>query len=107
MEMGDFGRCVIDAGEALRLESYHPDASMLYGYALLRVGQDEQALTFLRQAVLVHRDSGDLRCLLGRAYEARGDRSKAMSCYNQAVELEPANNLARQLLASAAGAPAR
>jgi tetratricopeptide (TPR) repeat protein len=104
MEAGDFRRAAIAAGEALRLESYHRDASMLYGYALLREGQVEQALTFLRQACRAHPDSSDLHCLLGRAYEARGDPGAARRCYDQAAQMEPANALARQLLASADGA---
>ena len=90
-------KAALAAREATRLQPGNSDAAMLLGYAMLCDGQIHEALAVLNQAVRTGQADGTLQCLLGRAHEAAGDEVQASRCYAAALELEPQNQLAREL----------
>jgi Flp pilus assembly protein TadD len=93
----DARRAAMAAKEATKLQPDNPDAALLLGYALLCDGQIHEALEVLNRAVLTGPGDSMLQCLLGRAHEAAGDQVQAGRCYAAALELEPQNQLAREL----------
>ena len=97
----DDARAILSAKHALDLQSGRLDATMLLGYALVRIGRANDAIAVLHRGSSTHPRSGLLQCILGRAYSAAGNEAQAVRCYMQAARLEPDNQLARQLLAGA------
>ena len=104
LAMNDLSRAVLAARQALRLDGGLADAMVVLGYALLRQGQTDQALTTLAAAAAAHPRNSMLQCLLGRAYAADGKDQQAAACYRLAVQIDPKNSVARELL-SLAGSP--
>ncbi len=100
LALGDIGRALAAGREAFRLDNDSAEAALLYGYALLQTGQNDQAISVLSRAVRVHTDA-TVQCLLGRAHEAEGDARSALACYRAALEAEPQNVLAQELLSLA------
>jgi len=98
MALGDIGRALAAGREAFRLDNGSAEAALLYGYALLQTGQNDQAVSVLSRAVGVHNTDATVQCLLGRAHEAQGDARSALACYRAALEAEPQNVLAQELL---------
>jgi tetratricopeptide (TPR) repeat protein len=96
---GDPRRGILAARKALELQENNSDALALLGYSLLKNRQQEEALAVLLRGAKAKPQDGTLRCLLGRAYAMSGNSSKAVECYQQALQLEPGNSLACELLA--------
>ncbi len=95
---GDHQRAVLSARQALQLDPKLLDASMVLGYALLKGDRAEQAVQALQAARANHPANGTVHCLLGRAHAAAGRPAEARRCYQQALRVEPGNQVARQLL---------
>jgi cytochrome c-type biogenesis protein CcmH/NrfG len=51
--------------------------------------------------------NGTIQCILGRAYAASGNSAKAAECYQLALQLEPGNSLASELLAHSTATKAK
>jgi tetratricopeptide (TPR) repeat protein len=98
LALNDYPRATQSARRALSLETQNADAAMLLGYSQLRDSKPNAAVATLRQAVQAHDDNSMLHTLLGQAYAAVGNRSQAKGCYERALELDPTNSLARELL---------
>lgn len=99
LSQGDFYRAISAAREAVALAPQDIETAMVLGYALLRNGQADQALTVLGAVSAAHPKDATLKCLLGRAYAAEGRNDKARRCYVDAVQAEPDNVVALELLA--------
>jgi tetratricopeptide (TPR) repeat protein len=104
LAMGDFPRAVCAAREVLKLDATNADAAMVFGYVLLRDRQADQALAVLSGALTTHPQDATLRCLLGRAYAASGRNDQAKQCYAAALQAEPENVLAKELLTAVTSA---
>ena len=98
LAMKDLPRAIVSARHAHMLDSACLEATILLGYALLRDGQVSPSLDVLKQGAARHPDSPELRCVLGRAHAAGGNKAEAMRCYAAALRIDPANALARELL---------
>lgn len=98
LAMKDLPRAVLSARHAHTLDSACLEATILLGYALLRDGQVSPSLDVLKQGAVRHPDSPELRCVLGRAHAADGNKAEAMRCYAAALRIDPTNVLARELL---------
>ena len=90
------------AREVVKLGHDGPDGVMLLGYTLIRAGRVEEAQRCLKHALARHGKEATLWCLLGRSHAAAGDDMKATRCYTAALQVEPGNRLASELLAGAA-----
>ncbi len=104
---GDSRRAILSARKALELQENSADALTLLGYSLLKNGQQEEALAVLVRGAKAKPQDGTLQCILGRAYAQSGNSIKAAECYRQALQLEPGNSLARELLAQSAATKAK
>jgi len=93
-----YARAAVTAKEALVMDTQCLDAALVLGYALLLDGQANVAVRELTAAAADHPEDSTLWCLLGRAYDAAGDREKAVKCYTTALRADPTNALARELL---------
>ncbi len=100
LALNDAPRAVLSAREAINLDPSCQDAWVVLGYGLLRQKQNEAAVENLTRAVKRHPRNATLYCLLGRAHQACGDKTKARACYNEALVLESQFELARALLAT-------
>lgn len=98
LRIKDVSRAILAARQALALDARFMEGSLVLGYALLRDGQVNRSVNLLSEATVDHPASAELQCVLGRAYAARGDGAEAMRCYAMALEIEPDNLLARELL---------
>jgi len=98
LAMKDPSRAILAARRALRLDKDRLDATLVLGYALLRQGRADQAVETLTRAAQKHPNKAVLHVLLGRAHQARGQHGLARRCYHAALEIEPKNVLARELL---------
>ncbi len=98
LRIKDVSRAILAARQALALDARFLEGSLVLGYALLRDGQVNRSVNLLSEATVDHPASAELQCVLGRAYAARGDGADAMRCYAMALEIEPDNLLARELL---------
>ena len=78
----------------------------LLGYALLRQDKAEQALQELSMAMKQGPATATLHCIQGRCLEKLGRHNEAVDCYVLALRTEPANGLAKALLASSDAKPA-
>ena len=101
LALNDMPRAILSARHALQLDADNLEAVLVLGYALLRDGQMHRAISLLTQASAQHSDSSTLRCLLGRSYAASGDEAKANRCYAMALQLNPKDTLAKELLGEA------
>ena len=96
---GDLPRTVLSARRALRLDPRSADAGISLGYALLAKGEGAEALAVLVRAEKFHPDDVMLKCLLARCYSAGGQEEVAQKYYQAALKLDPANAVARQMIA--------
>jgi cytochrome c-type biogenesis protein CcmH/NrfG len=104
---GDWRRAILAARKALGLQEDNAQALTLLGYSLLKSGQQEEALATLIRGAKAKPQDGTLQCVLGRAYAASGNSTKAVECYQQALRLESGNSLARELLAQSTASKTR
>ena len=98
---GDAPRAIVASQQAMTLDSTSLDAAMLLGFAFMRDGQLERAQSVLKTAAVQHADKAIVQCLLGRAYAADGKGDQAAQCYQQALKIDPASALARELAGTA------
>lgn len=99
--LGQADRAAESAQRALDLNGADHDASLVLGYALVKAGKAQAATEVLDGAVRLHPKSAALWCVLGRAHAVAGRSAEAVRCYTKALEIEPNNDLARQLLRAA------
>lgn len=100
MLAGDFTRAIQSARRATQLEPANVEAFMMLGYATLRNGEAVQALDVLTPISTTHPRDTMLLCLLGRCYAAAGKPAAARNCYDKALQIDPANKLAQELIAT-------
>ena len=98
LAMNDFPRAAGSAQRALMLEARDVNAQLLLGCALLKDSQPARAVLVLTGAAADHPEDPTVRCLLGRAHVAMGQRDQAAKCYAEALRLDPGSELARQLI---------
>jgi tetratricopeptide (TPR) repeat protein len=94
----EYARTVLAARQALGIDPDRADAAALLGYALIRQGEIHRATAELEASCKEHAEDATLQCLLGQAYAAGGEPQRAMKCYAAALELDPGNRIARELL---------
>jgi len=75
-----------------------------WGYGLLHAGQAAQAVEIFKLATVLYPSSWNAFDSLAEAYELRSDKPNAILHYQRSLQLEPANDNARQHL-QALGAP--
>ena len=97
----DWPGAVRAASRAQSIEPGKVETALVLAYAMLEHGQTDTAINVLERARQLHRKDAVLLCLLGRAYAKDGRNRLATACYNQAIQIEPRNVLARELLAQA------
>lgn len=97
---GDSARAIHAARSALSLDGANRDAKVLLGYALIRESQAAAAAKLLQEAAAERPDDAVIQCLLARAYADCGQKEQARACLGRALELQPASELAGELLAS-------
>jgi tetratricopeptide (TPR) repeat protein len=100
LAMNDTPRAVGSAQRALMLAAGDVNAQLLLGCALLKDGKPARAVLVLTGAAADHPDNPTVRCLLGRAHAALGQKDLAVKCYTEAIRLDPLSVLAKQLLQS-------
>ena len=93
------------AQQARRLEASSLEANMILGYAMLLDGNFTAAISVLEKSLTIHAGDPMLICLLGKAYEQSGQKEKARRLFARAMQAEPKNIVARELLASSEKAP--
>jgi predicted Zn-dependent protease len=98
LAMNDSPRAVGSAQRALMLAAGDVNAQLLLGCALLKDNQPARAVLVLTDAAADHPENPTVRCLLGRAHVAMGQRDQAAKCYAEALRLDPGSELARQLI---------
>lgn len=103
LAMRDNARAILAARKALQQETDQLDALLVLGYALIREGQAAAAVETLKRATAAHPRSSTARCLLGRAHAAAGNHAESVRCYTAALQIDPQNRMARELLSAATG----
>ena len=101
LAMGDMAETIRAAKRALSLGAEGVELTALVGYAMLRMAGADETVAFLAGAAERYPRDPTIRCMLGRAYQARGSDDMAVACYRRALEANPDNELARSLLAAA------
>jgi tetratricopeptide (TPR) repeat protein len=102
LAMRDETRAILSARKALQLRPGQLDAVLLLGYGLLRDGQAGEAVKTLARAARAHPDNAVVHCVLGQAHAAAGNHAEAVRCFTVALRLDPANQVARELLDASA-----
>lgn len=82
-------KAIRSAHQARRIEEGHREASLLLGYALLRIDQPQKAADILAETVREHPRDELALCLLGRAYSRLGREDLAQQCYQAAARVQP------------------
>ncbi len=86
------------AQQARRLDITNLEASMILGYAMIIDGNFSAAIAVLEKAMKNHSDDPMLRCLLGKAYAKTGQKGRARELFASAMQAEPQNVVAKELL---------
>ncbi len=94
----DIASAAQSAGKALVLEPGHAQAAEVLGYALLKQGKAAEAIAPLKTAAGKNAKSVVLHCLLGKCYQATGDKENAGKAYVKATKIDPTDKLAKRLL---------
>jgi tetratricopeptide (TPR) repeat protein len=94
-------RAILAARKSMAIEPDNAASLALMGYALLKNGQNDDALAVLIRGAKNSPSDSTLQCVLGRAYAAAGNPAKAVECYQLALRLEPDSRMARELLTNA------
>ncbi len=100
LAMNDSSRAVAAAQRAFQVGRGDINAQLLLGYSLIKNNQPARAILVLTDAAEDNPTSSTVQCLMGRAHEAIGQKSKAVGCYTVALRLDPDNVVAKQLLKS-------
>jgi tetratricopeptide (TPR) repeat protein len=74
-----------------------------WGYRLLGAGKTAQALGIFQLIVSLHPDSGNAFDSLASGYEAVGANELAIANYRRSLELDPANDNARDRIRALGG----
>src|SRR5258708_5066866 len=95
------------AGDVLAASPRHPEAGLLLGAALRKLGDPAAAAAVLESLSRTRPDSPVLQLELGRAYAACGRGEQALAALNRVVEIDPGladawRELAEQLFAAGA-----
>ncbi len=70
-----------------------------YGYVLLAAGKNVQALNVFRLNTLIYPDTASVFDSLGEALAKTGDKPAAITAYEKVLQLRPADENARKMLA--------
>ena len=95
---GDPQRVVLASQTALQIDPRNLEAMLLQGYGLILCNENEQAVRVLSVAAAEHPQVSAIQCLLGKAHAACGNDAAAAKCFKAALNLEPENQVARELL---------
>jgi len=80
-----------DVRRALRIDPKLAEARLAEAHGLLTVGKADSAKTILLQLVQDESKMSQAWALLGRAYQASGDKEKGLAALQRAVALDPNN----------------
>lgn len=100
LAMNDHPRAILSARRALQINASAVEASLVLGYALMRSGQAPEAVKVLEQLSAKNPKDGMVQCVLGRAHVAAGQDERAVKCFRLALEIDPENAVAKELLAA-------
>ncbi len=100
LALRDEVRAILSAQRSLQLDPYQQAAAMVLGFALIRNDQADKAVWLLDKYTKMHPGEANLQCLRGKAYAETGKTDVAVECYQQALNMEPDNLLAKELLAA-------
>lgn len=78
---------------------------MAQGVKLIKAKQYDKAIQYLNQSIKL-RPTANAYAYLGFAYNAKGDKANAVRNAQQALKMDPNNQIAKKLSASAGGAAA-
>ena len=98
LALRDHERAMRAAHSALSVDPDNTDATLVLGYALLRVGKPGDAVNLLTRATQRNDQNAQLFLVLGRCRQAVGQTELAKECYRKALAIEPNNPLAKELL---------
>jgi tetratricopeptide (TPR) repeat protein len=102
LAMNDNPRAILSARRAMQMDASSVEASMVLGYALMRSGQAGEAVKVLEPLAGRNPRDAMIQCVLGRAHIAAGEDESAVKCFKLALEIDPANAVAKELLAARA-----
>jgi cytochrome c-type biogenesis protein CcmH/NrfG len=94
-------KAIRSAHKARDLDADNLDASMLLGYAMIRIDKPKIAAEILVDAAKTHPKDELVLCLLGRAYSRMGRADLSRRCYDAAKRIQPDSQLLEGLLAIA------
>ncbi len=77
--------------------------AVVTAYAMLMEDRPSDALRILAASARENPNDPTLWCMLGRCYSAQGRNDRAAACYMAALRADPANHLAKNLLAMVGG----
>ncbi len=101
--LDDPDEVILAARQVISLSGESLEVATLLGHALMRQGRIPQAKKVLTAAAARYPQDATLQCMLGRCYEALGQKDKARACYAQALRVDPEHMLAKVLLESENG----
>lgn len=90
-DSGDFNAALPLAGSCLAMDHRFLPALMIRGKSLFLLGDDEQAIRTLSQAILETPRAGQAALWLARACRAHGDAARAERTCQLALQADPAN----------------
>jgi tetratricopeptide (TPR) repeat protein len=96
IELNDERRAELSLKKALALKPGDSEANLLMGYLRLKQERTTEALSYFRQA---GQDDPVSLCMAGYALEKMGRPRQALEHYRRALQLNPGDELAAQLLA--------
>lgn len=97
---GKWEEALVRLKEANRLKANNPEILRCLGWALLRSGLKPQGVVTLERALNLDSDNVLTLCDLGVAYVELQNFSKARALLLRTLDLDPANNRARECLAA-------
>ncbi len=103
LALRDEVRAILSAQRSLQLNPHQQAAAMVLGYALIRNDQAEKAVWLLDKYTKMHPGEANFHSLRGKAYAEIGRTDIAVECYQQALNVEPGNVLAKELLSAESG----
>ena len=91
--------------QARALGDLDAGAYMMWGNALIDLGQLNEAISKFQIAIQLSPEHPGLRLNLGSAYEKLGENTRAIEQYQKALELDPNFALAQERLQALEGTP--